>query len=82
MNDTIKKLLSVKSIITILFVIAIIILSLVVVIGRGDNIPDQLWNIVLMIVAFYFGTVVEKAQNTKKEAEITNTEDVNTEGKG
>ena len=52
MKERLSKLLTVKSIITILLTIVVVILAL-----KGDfNIED----IYLMIVAFYFGTQAKK----------------------
>lgn len=52
MKDRLNKLLTVKSIITLLLTMVVVILSL-----KGEfNIED----IYLMIVAFYFGTQAKK----------------------
>jgi hypothetical protein len=52
MKERISKLLTVKSIVTILLTIVVVVLSL-----KGDfNIED----IYLMIIAFYFGTQAKK----------------------
>lgn len=60
MKDRLNKLLSIKSIVTILFSAAIIGVVIYRVAAYGEQIPDQLWSIVLMIIAFYFGTQHEK----------------------
>ena len=64
MKDRINKLLSIKSIVTILFSLAILIIVIYKTIIQGMEIPEQLWSLVLMIVSFYFGTQAEKVQNT------------------
>ena len=52
MKDRLNKLLSVKSIVTILLTLVVVVLSL-----KGQfNIED----IYLMIIAFYFGTQTSK----------------------
>ena len=63
MKDRLNKLLSIKSIVTIFFSLAILAIVIVKTIYYGEPIPDQLWSIVLMIIAFYFGTQAEKNQN-------------------
>lgn len=63
MKDRLNKLLSIKSIVTILFSIAILVVVVVKCLYYGEGIPDQLWSIVLMIIAFYFGTQAERNQN-------------------
>lgn len=57
MLDKIKKLIDVKSIVTLLFTLVVCYLA---IIGKYN-----LENIYLMIIAFYFGTQTEK--NNKKE---------------
>ena len=69
MKERLSKLLSIKSIVTILFVIVILGLSAFRVICYGESIPDQLWTILATIIAFYFGTQAEKLnKNEEKEA--------------
>jgi hypothetical protein len=63
MKDRLDKLLSIKSIVTILFSVAILVIVVYKTVTQGGEIPDQLWSIVLMIIAFYFGTQAEKNQN-------------------
>lgn len=65
MKERISKLLSIKSIVTILFVVVVLGLCAFRVINYGESIPDQIWTILATIIAFYFGTVAEK--NSKEE---------------
>lgn len=60
MKERISKLLSIKSIVTILFVVVTLGLCTYRVIAKGDTIPDQIWTIITTVIAFYFGTVAEK----------------------
>ena len=60
MKERLSKLLSIKSIVTILFVVVTLGLSAYRVIVKGDTIPDQIWTIITTVIAFYFGTVAEK----------------------
>lgn len=60
MKDRFNKLLSIKSIVTILFSLAILAIVIFKTMVQGMDIPDQLWSLVLMIVSFYFGTQAEK----------------------
>lgn len=60
MKDRLNKLLSIKSIVTILFSLAILAIVIFKTMVQGMDIPDQLWSLVLMIVSFYFGTQAEK----------------------
>ena len=54
MKDKFAKLIDVKSIVTLLFTILFCILS------YKGTIPQEVNNIYLMIIAFYFGTQHEK----------------------
>ena len=57
--ERLNKLLTVKSIVTILLTIVVVVLSL-----KGQfNIED----IYLMIIAFYFGTQYQKGQQAQSE---------------
>lgn len=60
MKERISKLLTIKSIVTILFVIVVLGLSAYTVIYRGADVPEQLWTLLVTIVAFYFGTQATK----------------------
>lgn len=60
MKERISKLLSIKSIVTILFVVVTLALCAYRVITQGESIPEQIWTILATIIAFYFGTVAEK----------------------
>ena len=62
MKDVLKNLanlIKVKTIVTLIVVVVFAILAL-----RGDISPDIVMNVVLMVIAFYFGTQHEK-KNTK-----------------
>ena len=59
MLDKIKKLIDVKSIVTLLFTLVVCYLAIV---GRFE-----LNDIYLMIISFYFGTQTEKKNNEKGE---------------
>ena len=54
MKNKISKLIDVKSIVTLAFTVLFCILAF-----KG-NIPQEVNNIYLMIIAFYFGTQYEK----------------------
>lgn len=49
------NLVKVKTIVTFIVVVIFAVLSL-----RGDISPDNVKDIVLMVISFYFGTQVEK----------------------
>lgn len=57
-------LIKVKTIVTLTVMIVFAVLAL-----RGDIQPDVVMNVVLMVIAFYFGT-----QHEKKSAAKANTE--------
>lgn len=62
MKDVLKNLanlIKVKTIVTLIVVVVFAVLAL-----RGDISPDIVMNVVLMVIAFYFGTQHEK-KNTK-----------------
>jgi len=63
MKDRLSKLLSIKSIVTILFSLAILGVVIYRVVVFGEQIPEQLWSLIAVIIAFYFGTQHEKSQN-------------------
>lgn len=67
MKERLSKLLTIKSIVTILFVICILGLSSYRVIAKGEPISDQLWTMLGMIIAFYFGTQTEKLSSKNEE---------------
>ena len=53
--DNLAKLIKVKTIVTFAVIAVFSVLAL-----RGDIIPDNVQDITLMVVSFYFGTQVEK----------------------
>ena len=58
MKDVLKNLanlIKVKTIVTLIVVVVFAVLAL-----RGDISPDIVMNVVLMVIAFYFGTQHEK----------------------
>ena len=62
MKDVLRNLanlIKVKTIVTLIVVAVFAVLAL-----RGDISPDIVMNVVLMVIAFYFGTQHEK-KNTK-----------------
>lgn len=62
MKDILKNLanlIKVKTIVTLIVVVVFAVLAF-----RGDISPDIVMNVVLMVIAFYFGTQHEK-KNTK-----------------
>lgn len=62
MKDVLRNLanlIKVKTIVTLIVVVVFAVLAL-----RGDISPDIVMNVVLMVIAFYFGTQHEK-KNTK-----------------
>lgn len=67
MKERLQKLLTIKSIVTILFVLVILGLCVFRVIQYGESIPDQLWTMLATIIAFYFGTQAEKISQKSEE---------------
>ena len=53
--ENLAKLINVKTIVTFMIVMVFSILAL-----RGDITPENVQNITLMVIAFYFGTQYEK----------------------
>ena len=62
MMEIVKNLLKIKSIITILSTIAFLILLL-----RGDTVPQEFLLIYSTIIAFYFGTQAGKKERIDDE---------------
>ena len=62
MMETVKNLLKIKSIITLLSTIAFLIMLL-----RGDTIPQEFLLIYSTIIAFYFGTQAGKKERMDDE---------------
>ena len=62
MREKLAKLINVKSIITILLTIVFSCLSI-----SGDIHPDQFMTVFTVIISFYFGTQVEKNNNSKDD---------------
>lgn len=62
MTDRLAKLLTVKSIVTILLTIVFAILLL-----KSGSIPEQFLTIYTVVIGFYFGTQAEKNNSTKTE---------------
>ena len=62
MMEIVKNLLKIKSIITILSTIAFLILLL-----RGDTVPQEFLLIYSTIIAFYFGTQAGKKERMDDE---------------
>jgi uncharacterized protein (DUF486 family) len=56
--ENLAKLINVKTIVTFIIVIVFSILAL-----KGDITPENVQNITLMVIAFYFGTQYEKIGN-------------------
>ena len=67
MMETVKNLLKIKSIITILSTIAFLIMLL-----RGDTIPQEFLLIYSTIIAFYFGTQAGKKERMDDEEQVQN----------
>ena len=67
MMETVKNLLKIKSIITILSTIAFLIMLL-----RGDTIPQEFLLIYSTIIAFYFGTQAGKKERIDDEEQVQN----------
>lgn len=55
MSKAIENLLKIKSLVTLAVIAVFSTLSI-----RGDVQPDQVMNVVLMVIAFYFGTQHQK----------------------
>lgn len=62
MMETVKNLLKIKSIITLLSTIAFLIMLL-----RGDTVPQEFLLIYSTIIAFYFGTQAGKKERMDDE---------------
>lgn len=62
MTEKLAKLLTVKSIVTLLMTVVFAVLLL-----NGNKIPEQFTTIYTVIIGFYFGTQAEK--NTTKTTE-------------
>lgn len=67
MMEIVKNLLKIKSIITILSTIAFLILLL-----RGDTVPQEFLLIYSTIIAFYFGTQAGKKERMDDEEQVQN----------
>lgn len=67
MIEIVKNLLKIKSIITILSTIAFLILLL-----RGDTVPQEFLLIYSTIIAFYFGTQAGKKERIDDEEQVQN----------
>ena len=65
--EIVKNLLKIKSIITILSTIAFLILLL-----RGDTVPQEFLLIYSTIIAFYFGTQAGKKERMDDEEQVQN----------
>lgn len=61
-------LIKVKTLVTITVMIVFAVLAL-----RGDIMPDVVMNVVLMVIAFYFGTQHEKQSAAKANTESETT---------
>lgn len=66
MKDRISKLLTIKSIVTIIFVLVTLGLCAYRVIAKGESIPEQVWTLLTTIIAFYFGTQAEKISHNEE----------------
>lgn len=53
--DNLARLIKVKTIVTFAVIAVFAVLAL-----RGDIIPDNVQDITLMVISFYFGTQLEK----------------------
>lgn len=62
MTEKLAKLLTVKSIVTILLTVVFAVLLL-----NGSKIPEQFTTIYTVVIGFYFGTQAEKASTAKAE---------------
>lgn len=62
-KETLMNLLKVKTIVTLVVILVFAVLAL-----RGDITPDNVMNIVLIVVGFYFGTQHEKKVALPAEA--------------
>ena len=58
MLKNIANLIKVKTIVTLLLIVVFAVLAL-----RGNILPDKVTDIVMMVLAFYFGTQHEKKTN-------------------
>ena len=62
-KETLMNLLKVKTIVTLVVILVFAVLAL-----RGDITPENVMNIVLIVVGFYFGTQHEKKVALPAEA--------------
>ena len=60
MLKNLANLIKVKTIVTLVVLAVFVVLAI-----RGDISSDNVMNITLMVVSFYFGTQLEKAKETK-----------------
>lgn len=58
------NLIKVKTIVTLVVILVFAVLAL-----KGDISPDNVMNVVLIVIGFYFGTQFEKKVATKELAE-------------
>ena len=63
------NLIKVKTIVTLIVILVFAVLAL-----RGDISPDNVMNVVLIVIGFYFGTQFEKKVATKELAESEHNE--------
>lgn len=61
-TENIANLIKVKTLVTFVVVVVFAILAL-----RGDLSSEQVQNVTLMVIAFYFGTQHEKKDTTEEQ---------------
>lgn len=61
-TENIANLIKVKTLVTFVVVVVFAILAL-----RGDLLSEQVQNVTLMVIAFYFGTQHEKKDTTEEQ---------------
>lgn len=59
MKQALQNLLKIKSIVTILLTFVFVVLLL-----KGDAIPQEFTTIYIMVISFYFGTQYQKGEIT------------------
>lgn len=62
MKKNLAALIKVKTIVTFVVILVFAVLSL-----RGDITPDNVMNVVIAVIAFYFGTQHEKSDSTTEQ---------------
>lgn len=68
MKETIRKLFTIKSIVTLLLTVSFVIMS-VHGFKNGLDVPQYFQTIYTVIISFYFGTQFERKMDTNKNSD-------------